>query len=296
MSPHLRASRTLDLLAGLVAILAVLALSISVHAIGQDLRLLWSLTGTAFFFAGVARARSVVHNIWLHGLLVSCPGLLGTAALIMNDGFHRLLIPVTLAITAILLTVAGIETRLLWSRSRPKAWLAAFAFFAALTIVSVAAIPLLSAKASVKLMDRSAPSFVVSRLDGTPLRSSDIRGRIVVLAFWATWCLPCQSELPEIESVYKKYERTSDVIFLAVDANWDGETAAKAKDFLQRKKLDLPAAFDDGGVARQLRVDGLPTIVLIDRDGNIRMTHYGYDASEHLPTVLSNHIDRLLSR
>jgi thiol-disulfide isomerase/thioredoxin len=192
------------------------------------------LSGTAFFFAGLARARSVVHNIWPHGLLVSCPGLLGTAALIMNDGFHRLLVPVCLALTAVLLTVAGIETRREWPRSRREGWVLAFASFAALAVVSTAAIPFRSAHASVKLMDRSAPSFVLSRLDGTPLRSSDMRGHVVVLAFWATWCLPCQRELPELESVYKRYQGDAGVIFVAVDADWGGETAAKAQDFLRR--------------------------------------------------------------
>jgi len=295
MKPTPRALRLAELGAGFLAICIVLAAAISIHAIAKDLRLLWVLTGTAFFVAGYARGRSAVHSVWSHGVLVSCPGLLGTAALIMNDGLHRLLMPIALAVTATLLTVAGIETRRLWSGSRRSSWLLCFISFAALAFICIVAVPFLSAHASVKHMDRSAPSFALSALDGTPLKSSDMRGRVVVLSFWTTWCLACHWELSEIESAYKRYQHDPEVLFLAVDMNWGGETPAKARDFLESKKLDLPAGFDSGGAARALGVDSLPTLIVLDQQGNIRMVHYGYDASEHIETVVSKSVQSLLS-
>ena len=66
-------SRVIDIFAGLFAISVVLASAISIHAVGSDLRALFAITGTSLFFAGLARGRSVVHNIWSHGLLVVVP-------------------------------------------------------------------------------------------------------------------------------------------------------------------------------------------------------------------------------
>jgi hypothetical protein len=78
--------------------------------------------------------------------------------------------------------------------------------------------------------------------------------------------LPCRWELPEIETVYRRFQNDPRVIILAVDAGWQGETVGKAKEFLARKKLQLPAAFDNNGAARALGVDSLPTVILIGQE------------------------------
>jgi len=290
-----RKSRVIDIFAGFIAICVVLATSISIHAIGSDLRALFAITGTAFFFAGLARGRSVVHNTWSHGLLVSCPGFLGTAAMIMNDGFHRLLIPIALAVAAISLTVSGIKARQLWSSSRNRSWTLCVASFSALALVVLVMVPRLSSLASLKHLHGSVPTLALSGLDGSPVKPSDLRGHVVVLAFWTTWCLPCQWELPELERLYKHFQNNPGVTFWAVDADWGGETAAKAKLFLESKHLNMPAAFDSGGAARALGVESLPTMVILDQQGQVRITHYGYDASEHLETVVSEAIESLLT-
>jgi peroxiredoxin len=288
-----RKSRVIDIFAGFTAICVVLATSISIHAVGSDLRSLFAITGTAFFLAGLARGRSVVHNIWSHGLLVSCPGFLGTAALIMNDGFHRLLIPIALAVAAIFVTVSGIKARQLWSSSRNKSWTLCVASFSALALVVFIMVPRLSILASLKHPHGSVPAFALSGLDGSPVKSSDLRGHVVVLAFWTTWCLPCNWEF---ERLYQRFQNNPEVTFWAVDADWGGETAAKAKLFLESKQLHMPAAFDSGGAARALGVvESLPTMVILDQQGQVRIIHYGYDASEHLETVVSKAIESLLT-
>jgi thiol-disulfide isomerase/thioredoxin len=291
-----RKPRLLDILSGFTAICIVLASAILIRAVGSDLRTLFVVTGTAFFFAGVARGQSVIHGIWSHGILVSCPGLLGTAALIMNDGFHRLWIPIALAVFAILVTVSGIQTRRNWTPAREKSWLLGAVSFGAIVVVAFVAVPALSTYASLKRLDRAMPSFTLSAFDGSTVKSSDMQGHVVVLAFWATWCLPCHWELPELELVYRQYQRDPDVIFLAVDADMGEETAEKGKSFFAREKLTLPGAFDSGGAGRALRVESLPTVVLIDQQGHVRTALYGYDASEHIETIVSRNIERLLGR
>ena len=296
MGEHPRKSRGLDLLAGFTAIVLVLASAILTPIVGSDLRALFALTGTAFFLAGVVRGQSVVHNSWSHGVLVSCPGLLGTAALIMNDGFHRLPVPIALALISILMTVAGIQARRWWNAGRRKSWLLAAGAAGSLTIVALAGVPALSTYASLERVDRPVAQFALTTFDGRSIKSSELQGHVVVLAFWATWCLPCHRELPELEAVYKRFENDSGVIFLAVDADLGAETAAAGKSFFARKKFELPGAYDSGGAGRALGVDSLPTVVVLDQEGHVRMTHHGYDASEHVGAVLAQTIEELLHR
>jgi thiol-disulfide isomerase/thioredoxin len=285
-----------DLLAGFLAICGVLGISIYTQFVGSDLRLLFAVTGVAFFLAGLARGRSEPVNVWLKGLLVSCPGLIGTTALILNDGLHRLGIPAGVTATAILVTVAGVQARRLSKSCPGKSWLLSLFSLASLAIVVVLLVPLLVVRSSLKSGDRSIPSFSISAPDGNIVRSQELRGRVVILAFWATWCLPCRWELPELEAVYKRYANNPDVVFWAVDADWGGETPAKAKSYMARKKLDLPWAFDSGGAARAVGVDSLPTVVLLDREGHVRMTHFGYDASEHVDALISKGVQQLVER
>ncbi len=252
------------------------------------------LTATAFFFAGLVRGRAGADNIWLKGLLVGSGGILGTAALIMNDGFHRLPIPAALTVTAVLLAAAGVQTRRFWNLARGKSWLLGLASLGAMASVVFTLVPTLAIYSSLKNIDGPTPSFTLSALDGSTVRSSDLRGHVVVLAFWTTWCLPCHWELPELEPAYRHFQGNPEVVFWAVDMDWGGDTAEKAKKFLARKKLILPGAFDSGGAARALGVDSLPTVVLIDQEGRVRMVHYGYDASEHVGSVVSKSVERLL--
>ena len=294
MPPDQPRSVPRDILAGFLAICTVLGISIHQRIVGADLRLVFLLTDTTFYVAGFARGRSRPVNIWLKGLLISSPGVLGTAALIMNDGLHRLLVPAAITITATLATVSGAQTRRFWSSARRRALFLA-SVTAALGVVAFFSVPALVAYSSLKIARRSVQPFTMSPSDGSTVASRDFRGRVVVLAFWTSWCLPCVSELPELHVVYTRFAHNPQVVFWAVDANWGGETPEKARTFLARRKLSLPWAFDSGGAARALGVDSLPTIIILDREGNVSMTHFGYDASERLNAHLSDRIEQLLN-
>lgn len=137
MLPEKPRSIPRDLLAGFVAILSVLAISIRAQFVGSDLRVLFALTGTAFFLAGLVRGLSAPRNPLAKAVIASSPGLLGTAALIINDGSHRLDIPIAVSLTAILLTGLGIQTRRLWRTARPKGiWTLAFSGRAGVPVLS----------------------------------------------------------------------------------------------------------------------------------------------------------------
>lgn len=281
-----------DLFAGLLAIAAVLACSIYLQFVGSDMRAVFAVTTSAFFLAGIARGKGGIANLWLKAIVVSCPGLLGTAALLMNDGLHRLLIPITLAVASILSAALGVRARRVaapW-----QAWAAAAGFVAAMLITVAAAVPRLVTYASVSRVVRHAPEFSFIASDGRTVRSADLRGHVVVLAYFATWCLPCNWELPELQATYDRYANDPRVVFLAVDAGGEGETPAKAQAFMKRRKLRLPWAFDDGPARQAFGVDALPTLILLDGKGQVRFVHHGYDASDHVAQLTSTSIEALL--
>jgi thiol-disulfide isomerase/thioredoxin len=137
-------------------------------------------------------------------------------------------------------------------------------------------------------------------LVGRTVSSDQLRGHVVVLSFWATWCQPCQEELPKIQAVSKRYGANPKVSILAVDSGTEGDTPEKVRSYLLRRQLDLPVLIDSpdgwslGPAARSLAVPGLPALYLIDSAGRLRRVHLGYDASEDLETSVSRQIDSFL--
>jgi thiol-disulfide isomerase/thioredoxin len=113
-----------------------------------------------------------------------------------------------------------------------------------------------------------APDFVFSAFDGRRLRLSDFRGGPVLLNFWATWCVPCKQELPDMETLLRLHQAEG----LAVIAVNAGEAYGPASRFLQRLEVELTAFGYDpkGDVVRRYAVEGMPTSYFIDADGVIR--------------------------
>ena len=115
-----------------------------------------------------------------------------------------------------------------------------------------------------------APDFEWNAPDGSTRTLATLRGKVVVLNFWATWCKPCRTEMPMLNGV----ARGSDAVFLAVDLQEDG---AKARSFFDQLALDrLEPVLDlDGQTTRRYGVVGLPVTFFIDGQGVIRYVERG---------------------
>ena len=118
-----------------------------------------------------------------------------------------------------------------------------------------------------------APAFTLSSLSGQPGALSQYQGQVVMVNFWATWCGPCQQEMPLLDQMYKKYKPAG---FTLIGVNVDKE-ALPVKELLARKPVTFPVLLDPANqVSKAYHVAEMPSSVIIDRKGQIRYIHRGY--------------------
>lgn len=120
-----------------------------------------------------------------------------------------------------------------------------------------------------------APDFTLKALDGTQIRLADYRGKVILLDFWATWCAPCQEEIPHFIEWQTKYRQSGlQVIGVSMD---DGTESVRK--FSREFKINYPIALGTQEMAsRYGGIFGLPVNIVIGRDGKIKAKHLGmYD-------------------
>ena len=126
-----------------------------------------------------------------------------------------------------------------------------------------------------------APDFSLSDMDGQTITLSELKGKPIMINFWASWCTPCRAEMPAIESVYKNY-RDEDLIILGINTtNQDNINDATA--FADKMGVTFPILFDlDGSVGILYQVRALPSTFFIDKQGVIVDVIVGGPMSEAL--------------
>ncbi len=135
-----------------------------------------------------------------------------------------------------------------------------------------------------------APAVGLNLLNGGVLKLESVRGQVTLIDFWATWCVPCLSEVPMFNQLKKDYQpRGVEVIAISLDE----EGAAKVRPFLKAHPMDYTQVIGDRGTAAAFNVDdsSLPVTLLIDRQGRIRFRHVGITAKD----VLEGEITQLLN-
>lgn len=122
-----------------------------------------------------------------------------------------------------------------------------------------------------------APDFTLPDGEGVERSLSDQRGSVVMINFWASWCAPCREEMPELERIWRDYR---DRDFMLWGINLD-RSAEVADEFLEEMALSFPILYDpDHEVPDLYEVPGMPTTVLVDRDGTLRHVNHGYRSGD----------------
>ena len=135
------------------------------------------------------------------------------------------------------------------------------------------------------LVGQPAPEFSSITADGDPISLADYSGQIRLLNFWATWCGPCEIEMPYLQDRYTRW-RDAGLVILAVNFDESAEVvAAYGRDL----NLDFPLILDPGGEIQQsYLVRGYPTSYLVDRDGAIIDVHVGLLTEQTLDRWLAS--------
>jgi thiol-disulfide isomerase/thioredoxin len=145
-------------------------------------------------------------------------------------------------------------------------------------------------------VDKPAPKWKLTGLDGKAMSLGALKGRVVVVDFWGTWCGPCRLELPEFQKLYEAFRDRAAFLTVNVElqANTKDEHLKLARDYMKETGFTFPVLPDlDGAVAKAHGVDNYPTVLLIGRDGVVRYRNTGF--SDGIGEIIRLQLESLLA-
>jgi len=137
--------------------------------------------------------------------------------------------------------------------------------------------PILELNSASKESDRVAPEGAFNHVSfinslGETVRVADLKGKVVFINFWATWCSPCRAEMPSINVLYDRYKDSPNMVFLIVEIEGD---KAKAGAFLEEQQLTLPISFPNSDIPKEWLSGSIPSTVILDKAGKVAARHEG---------------------
>ncbi len=124
---------------------------------------------------------------------------------------------------------------------------------------------------------------------GNTVDLGDLKGKVVFLNFWATWCPPCLAEMPAVNKLYERYKNNPDVVFLLVDADND---FAKSQKYMDKKNYALPVFAVASHIPESIFKGSLPTTVVFDKEG--RLSYHGEGAADYASQKFVDFMEKLL--
>lgn len=156
-------------------------------------------------------------------------------------------------------------TRLRWGR--------VFAWIAVLALLVILAAGLLRSQQGSVNVGQRIPDFTLTTFDGQSIRSADLRGKVLVINFWASWCKPCEQEAADLEAAWRFYQARGDVVFLGVDYV---DTEPEARAYLEKFEITYPNGPDLGTrISQAFRIRGVPETYVVDRNGILQFVQIG---------------------
>lgn len=140
-------------------------------------------------------------------------------------------------------------------------------------LIALCAVPLLAAPPARLGPGQPLPDLRLPTADGQMLSLASLKGKVVLIDFWASWCGPCRQSFPALSELYEELHASGlEVVAINLD-----EKREDANRFLAERPHAMPVVFDPGGTsAEALKVEAMPSSFLVGRDGRIRFVHVGY--------------------
>lgn len=117
-----------------------------------------------------------------------------------------------------------------------------------------------------------SPSFSYAGADGKTVSTADLKGKVVFINFWATWCPPCRAEMPTLDALYRKLKDDTRFVFLFMN---EDDNQPKANDYLKSNGYAFPLVVPAGTIPGELYSGTLPTTLVLDKEGKVVMKHEG---------------------
>ena len=118
----------------------------------------------------------------------------------------------------------------------------------------------------------AAISFSFSDMTGKTIDIADLKGKVVFINFWASWCPPCRAEMPDLENLYQKLKEDNRFVFLFMNEDDDRN---KAIQYLEKNHFTMPLYYTSGNVPQELFSGSLPTTIVLNKEGKIVLKHQG---------------------
>lgn len=287
----------LDIAAGLGALIVVLAVAAKTNA-STDIGEFLAFFALAFLLGGIVRGATPPKPLLLKSALVASGAIAPMLALAVGgQAFTDKKWLIAAALVTIVLGAVGVQSRRFWMRNAwaPSLTLAGISVMMVMLIAWIL-MPRVLATMAIQRIDKPLEPFSMTAVDGSVVTSGDLQGHVVVLSSWATWCGPCVAEYPRIRELRGRYAGDPRVSLWAVNPGLGDDTVQAMRAFVKNRGWDVPAAFDQGQVARSIGISSVPAVAILDQAGHVRIIHSGYDGGEDLVGNLSKEIRVLLEQ
>ena len=154
--------------------------------------------------------------------------------------------------------------------------------------IVVSCILLLMGSAEAFQAKKKAPPFSLKTSEGTTVELKKLKGKLVLVNFWATWCGPCRAEIPAFVDLYERYkDKGLEIVGISVDDNgW-----SDVKPFVEKYKINYPVVIDQGAVVRAYgNFNAIPVTFIVDKEGNLVDRHVGLMKKEVLQSLIKSYL------